>query len=157
MDNIEQRFNKYENDLSFLQNRLYELEKQPQTPNNASINQKPQTYSTPRLPFLYVNCRGPFTGDIMNEVSSVKDDGSIFQIDPNNGEITVMDVVDATLYQVVINSISNLWQILKPIGHPQLPQVDTKKIITDKAGKVKKISDTQWQIVDKQLIEVKFV
>lgn len=155
IENIEQKINRYDNDIALLQSKIQQLERVP-TNITSSINTTP-TYqaNTPQQPLLYVSCRGAIESDgITLNVSPNSDNNSIFQINPNNQEISVMRVEDITLYEVVINSISNFYGILKS----DRPPIDGKhkKITTLKAGKVKKLSENQWQIVDKQLIEVKF-
>lgn len=155
IENIEQKINRYDNDIALLQSKIQQLERVP-TNVTSSINTTPtHQANTPQQPLLYVSCRGAIESDgITLNVSPNSDNNSIFQINPNNQEVSVMRVEDITLYEVVINSISNFYGILKS----DRPPIDGKhkKITTLKAGKVKKLSENQWQIVDKQLIEVKF-
>lgn len=155
IENIEQKINRYDNDIALLQSKIQQLERAPTTVASSTNTTPAHQANTPQQPLIYISCRGAVESDgITLNVSPNSDNNSIFQINPNNQEISVMRVEDITLYEVVINSISNFYGILKS----DRPPIDGqhKKITTLKAGKVKKLSENQWQIVDKQLIEVKF-
>jgi outer membrane lipoprotein-sorting protein len=140
-------------DISNLKTQIQQLKKSQYFIENSSFEgTKSESLSNIPLSLLYISCLGNVEGNLLT-VSLKRDNNSIFQINTNTNELTVMDVEDKSLYEVVIRSISIFWGILK---HTTQPKDQDKKIITIKPGRVKKLTDTQWQIEDNHLMEVKF-
>lgn len=132
-------------DITTLEKKLQKMGSVAQE-SNLGYTTQAQTQSQQ---YLYVSYRG-VNGDKL-QVSEQPTSNSIFQINPNNGDIIVMNAVDTTIYDSIINAITPYLNIITYDG-----KAEGTKIVTITSGKVKKLSDTEWQIVDRKLIKVGF-